>query len=389
MAGKQTAPKRSRARPPPIQTPPSRKRQIDTDTDTDTDHKPQPKGARLTRKNLALFNKIGKKSSTHRESTSESQETLSSTAPGFALQVSKNGILPPFRSKPPTNFEVFQERRAQSRATASPPEARRRRLCPELQLIFTGLPEGLGFNDGLSAPQPDYVEGLEEGEFEPFPVREIIDGAVLYENDPYSLSSYFGAALVYARNKALAYIGMSDPPGAAAVTTDGTILDQFAHYAEKTKDGKTKYHQYRIKSTNLIISHESFEEGRRSLRNAQDFARDQSYAPRDDLREHYQQHQPSTLPSVEGTTQAILSVPDSQPPMFENTTPRVLTPTRRTPKRRRCMRKKSTTSKSGRYYHKHSDGTISWYAGEEDEYDYYGLWDIDLGGGETCYNPSL
>ncbi|KIH88220.1 hypothetical protein SPBR_07890 [Sporothrix brasiliensis 5110] len=116
--------------------------------------------------------------------------------------------------------------------------------------LFTKAPANAGYNDGLSAPQPDFVEGLEKQEFRPFQAADYIPGATLYKDDPRSItlpmiagewkgpagdmretrvqSAYDGAALVHARNQALAYMGGSDPPGHAEVTTftaDGTNLN--------------------------------------------------------------------------------------------------------------------------------------------------------------------
>lgn len=284
-----------------------------------------------------------KSSSSYRNSTSKSQKTktTSITTSSFADQAYKNSILPPHHSKPPTNLKDIQERHSKSRTTTSPTESEFKRYFNKVERApnestmvvettrriikdyneedyhqsfnqsFTGFPKDVGFNNGLSAAQPDYVEGLEKAVYDPFPVDEYVPGAVLYEDDPDSLalphlageykargknmeearlqSSYDGAALVYARNQALSYMGKSDPPGHAEVTTfttDGTTLNQYAHYAEKTEDGTTKYHQYRIKSTNLIDSHQEFKDGRRGLRNAQDYARDQSYTLKDDLKEY-------------------------------------------------------------------------------------------------------
>ncbi|KAF4469534.1 heterokaryon incompatibility [Fusarium albosuccineum] len=363
MDKKQTSPELLQAELLPTQeeqvlaNPPSRKRQIDSGSDIGD--KPQLRRARLTRKNLIRFTKMGKdkkkeskkSSSSHRDSTSESQKTktTSTTTSGFADQAFKNGILPSRHSKPPANLKDMQERHGKSRTSVSPTGSEFKRYSNKVgrapnestmvvettrRIIkdydeedyhqsfnqsFTGFPKDVGFNDGLSAAQPDYVEGLEKAVYGPFPIDEYIPGAVLYEDDPDSLalphlageykargknmeearlqSSYDGAALVYARNQALSYMGRSDPPGLAKVTTfttDGTTLNQYAHYAEESEDGTTKYHQYRIKSTNLIDSHQEFRDGRRGLRNAQDYAKDQSYALRDDLREYWKQ-QRSTL----------------------------------------------------------------------------------------------
>ncbi|KAF2962856.1 hypothetical protein GQX73_g10717 [Xylaria multiplex] len=357
--------------------PPSRKRQIAGDSDDD---KPQPKRARLTRKNLALFDKMGKKKESHRasshcDSTGELQKTktTSTTTSGFALQAHKNGILDPIGSKPPANLEDLREQYAKSRATVSPTESEYKsyarkvaRVPNEATMVvetsrhmlkeydddayhqsfsqsFTGFPDDVGFNDGLSALQPDFVEGLEMGEYDLFPVDEQVAGAVLYKDNPRSMtlphlagewkgpgknmeearlqSAYDGAALVFARNQALSYMGKPDPPGHAEVTTfatDGTTLNQYAHYAEELEDGTTKYHQYHVKSTNLINSHKDFRDGYKHLRNAQDHARDQSYALRDDLNEHWKQQRSTLQPIAEGTP---LPVPDSQVDPYEDTEP--------------------------------------------------------------------
>ncbi|KAK3389612.1 hypothetical protein B0H63DRAFT_464044 [Podospora didyma] len=53
---------------------------------------------------------------------------------------------------------------------------------------FTDFPKDVGFNSGLSAPQPDLVEGLEMEEYRPFPVGSHIAGAVLYKDDTYSVT---------------------------------------------------------------------------------------------------------------------------------------------------------------------------------------------------------
>ncbi len=117
-------------------------------------------------------------------------------------------------------------------------------------------------------------------------------------------SAYDGAALVYARNQALSYAGKPDPPGHAEVatfTTDGTTLNMYAHYAALSEDdGTLEYHQYPIKSIILIDSHQAFKEGRRGLRNAQDYAREQSYAIRGQLKEHWKQHRGDLHPVAEG-----------------------------------------------------------------------------------------
>ncbi|CAK7229312.1 hypothetical protein SCUCBS95973_007178 [Sporothrix curviconia] len=179
---------------------------------------------------------------------------------------------------------------------------------------FTAFPRDVGFNNGLSAPQPDYAEGLEMAEFLPVPIDEHISGAVLYGDTPRAVtlphlagewkgrrgdmdeatlqSAYDGAALVYARNQAMAYQGRSDDAGHAHITTfttDGTHVNLYAHYAVSTEDGTMQYHQYPIGSTSLVNSFGEFEQGRKQLRNLQDRAREQSYALKEELRVYYTQ----------------------------------------------------------------------------------------------------
>lgn len=128
-------------------------------------------------------------------------------------------------------------------------------------------------------------------------------------------SSYDGAALVYARNRALAYQGKSDPPGHASITTittNGTQLNFYAHYATPAGDGTLECHQYPIKSTSLVNSHGEHKEGRKYLRNEQDHARKQSYEPRDELKEHHQKQRGSSLHPV-ATGVPTAPIPGTEP----------------------------------------------------------------------------
>lgn len=54
----------------------------------------------------------------------------------------------------------------------------------EFKQAFTGYPKDVGFNNGLSAPQPDFVEGLEIEKFRLFPVDDYVSRAVFYKDDP-------------------------------------------------------------------------------------------------------------------------------------------------------------------------------------------------------------
>ncbi|KAI0117716.1 hypothetical protein GGR51DRAFT_264758 [Nemania sp. FL0031] len=350
----------------------SPKRQIDSDDDGDDHHHNEHrlKRARLTRKNLTRFNEMGKKKGTQaaappsapQDSTTESTttKTASTTTSGFAVQAYKNGILGPSSSKPPTNLEEIRKRYIEPRGTPSPTPSvyedyvdtvataeNEATMTFEvgahmlkkydkgykraLNRAFTGFPKDVGFNNGLSAPQPDFVEGLRMPKFRPFSALEHISGAVLYKNSTESIvlphlagewkgpdgtlnkamvqSGYDGAALVYARNKALAFLGKSDPPGHAKITTfttDGTTLNLYAHYATPLEDDTVEYHQYNYASLNLMGSYNEHKNGRKGLRNAQDDALKQSHALRDQLVEHWKQRLVAPKPTAEGALPPVL-----------------------------------------------------------------------------------
>ncbi|KAI1298006.1 hypothetical protein F5Y03DRAFT_368943 [Xylaria venustula] len=469
----QTRPELSQKEQVPA-NPPSRKRQLDSDDDAEPQTKrarttrPTSEPARLTRKNLALFNKMGKKktSDPSDDSGSTKTKTTSTTTSGFADKARDNGILDPVSSKPPTDLKDVRERHARSRATASPPESEYRRYAKKVSKArteatmvfkvgthmlkeyeddsydqafnqpFTGFPEDAGFNNGLSAPQPDFVEGLEKEEYRPFPVVDHVPGAAICKNDPHSLvlphlagewkgrgknmeearmqAAYDGAALVYARNQAFDAIGKPYLAGHAKVTTfttDGTNLNLFAHYAAPTEEGTLEYHQYPIKSINLIDSHEGYKEGRKHLRNAQDLAREESYALRDELNDYWKakKTQPVPLPTIEDDYEVVEYQPVHQPtpptsskhksskthphhshhshhshstPHSSKAPSSTHSSTHSSSGKRKASSSQSSHGSSafvskhrsywkkdretGQYYHVHSDGTVSWLDDDEE-----------------------
>ncbi|KAK3985096.1 hypothetical protein QBC44DRAFT_335789 [Cladorrhinum sp. PSN332] len=105
-------------------------------------------------------------------------------------------------------------------------------------------------------------------------------------------AAYDGAALVYGRNQALEAMDIADPAGHASIitfATNGRTLDIFAHYSEPSKDDEIKahYYQHRLATSDLHASYQTFRDGRRMLRNAQDYALEQLYQLRDQLEGHY------------------------------------------------------------------------------------------------------
>jgi hypothetical protein len=192
---------------------------------------------------------------------------------------------------------------------------------------FNDFPKNVGFNTGLSAPQPDMIEGLDLREFKPFPVRQELGGAAIptSENNAITLphlagewkaggkdmiqartqAAYDGACMVYGRNKARSFLNKPDPTGCAYVhtfTTDGTTLNTYAHYSFKS-EGQVQYHQYPTSSSFLISSFEDFEKSRLRLRNLQDDAEETSKKLRDELnKEWLANHRFPVAPSVPAET---------------------------------------------------------------------------------------
>lgn len=262
---------------------------------------------------------------------------------GFIVHARMNNILTG-NSKPPINVEDIRTRLSSSHGAPPPSEAEyaahvfavgtaRNEATMTVEMsglfkkhydkgysrtfnhAFTAFPKNCGFNNGMSAPQPDFIEGLDDFEFHPFPVDEV-RGAVLYKTESSIVlphlageykagerdlknarlqSAYDGAALVYARNKTLAFFQKADPAGHAAVltfTTNGSQLNIFAHYAMVSEaDGQTpEFHQYLVLQKHLTVSWQQYSEGRQGLWNAQDFAKEQSLGLRDQLQQDWKQH---------------------------------------------------------------------------------------------------
>jgi hypothetical protein len=189
------------------------------------------------------------------------------------------------------------------------------------------FPKSVGFNTGLSAPQPDMIEGLDLREFKPFPVRQELGGAAVptSENNATTLphlagewkaggkdmiqartqAAYDGACMVYGRNKARSFLESPDPADHAYIQTftiDGTTLNTFAHYSSSSQD-QVKYHQYPTSSSFLISSYEDFKQSRRRLRNQQDDANETSVQLRNELNEKWSaNHRSPVAPSVPAET---------------------------------------------------------------------------------------
>jgi hypothetical protein len=262
----------------------SRKRGADISIETGAER--PPKFARLTEKNLKVFENIGGRSeakSKHSATTGSTSKTVSATDPRFPRLAFENGILDLVHSTAPENLGCLQDQLDRARNIASPTESeykdfayRIRKAPNEMTVLletstllkgygrgyrrvynqaFSDFPKDVGLNNGLSAAQPGMVEGLDMTEFDPFPIRRELGGAAIptVELDPPTLphlagewkgpgkdmflaqtqAAYDGACMVYGRNKARSFLGSPDPAGHAfvsTVTTDGTTVNAFAHW---------------------------------------------------------------------------------------------------------------------------------------------------------------
>jgi hypothetical protein len=269
--------------------------------------------------------------------TSSSTKTVSTSDPRFQKIAAKNGILVPMESTEPNNFDEIWNRLNRPRQSASPDAAAYREYLFDAATAgnedtvkqavighlkkyndgsyrsaynqqFTEYPDNVGFNDGLSAPKPDLVQGINLQAFDSYPVVEQLGGSAVPTPDPYAITlahmtgefmrpggdliqardqaAYAGACLVYGRNAARESIGRTDPPNTAHIgsfISDGTHITTFAHYATKDASGKTVYHQWPVTDTNIQLSHQNFKIGRRQVRNLQDWTRENSYLLKEEL----------------------------------------------------------------------------------------------------------
>ncbi|KAL5326602.1 hypothetical protein ACEPPN_004289 [Leptodophora sp. 'Broadleaf-Isolate-01'] len=283
--------------------------------------------------------------------TESSSKTVSTTDSSFPRLVFENGVLDPLNSVPPENLGYLQDRLNRARDTKSPTESEyqdfvyRTQEAPNEQTMLletskllkeygrgyrrvynqalSNFPKSVGFNTGLSAPQPDMIEGLDLREFKPFPVRQELGGAAVPTSETNATTlphlagewkaggkdmiqartqaAYDGACMVYGRHEARSFLKSPDPVSHAYIqtfTTDGTTLNTFAHYLSESQD-QVKYYQYPTSSSFLISSYEDFKQSRRRLRNQQDDANETSVQLRDELNQKWlTNHRSPVTPSV-------------------------------------------------------------------------------------------
>ncbi|KAH9216548.1 hypothetical protein DL95DRAFT_460136 [Leptodontidium sp. 2 PMI_412] len=340
--------------PPQTNNHQARKRGLDKSIETGAER--HPKRARLTKRNLKAFEKNGR---TRKKVWKRAKVQLVAISEVITVYdrfelpalVFENGVLDPLNSVPPENLGYLQDRLNRARDTKSPTESEyqdfvyRTQEAPNEQTklletskllkeygrgyrrvynqALSNFPKSVGFNTGLSAPQPDMIEGLDLREFKPFPVRQELGGAAVPTSETNATTlphlagewkaggkdmiqartqaAYDGACMVYGRHEARSFLKSPDPVGHAYIqtfTTDGTTLNTFAHYLSESQD-QVKYYQYPTSSSFLISSYEDFKQSRRRLRNQQDDANETSVQLRDELNEKWlTNHRSPVTPSV-------------------------------------------------------------------------------------------
>lgn len=324
------------------------------------------------------------KTSTTTTTPSGGAKSLSTTDHQFETLFRANGGVSVVKSSqyPPSNKQEIKEYIRQARGSESPTSSQHNRFLNSLESAgnerdienlmqgrvfkdtnktdklqdidyranvdkqWVAYPKNVGFNNGLSAPKPDLVEGYAQRAFPPS-IRQLGGSATLVHDSPafvglphfaaefkdYGKSmreaevqtGYDGAHMVYSRNKALEHIGDKDPPRRASpltVASDGHSWSVYSHYAHPDEDtNKDKYYQVRqfrhtlgnvedcLVSTKVFedvtlltlktvqsemaagktIDYDDFKRSYKILRNVQDWGRKES----DDLRERMQRHDSS------------------------------------------------------------------------------------------------
>jgi len=298
-----------------------------------------PSNTPLTRKNLACLNAALNGCDQDDDMDSaylfdvDSEDTMkkfsTTTHSSFERRAYGNGILNPTVSPPPPDYSIIQNHLTQRRTSTQPSETTNRQLgnavtksyneqgtafCVQSYMMkdynlsdarygrafgraVTETPSQ-DFNNGLSDPLPDILEGLYT---EALPNH--LQNNTLHATSTGSLSfchfatefkrtngnlhqatvqaAYDGAVLVNARDRALSQARVAGGQDAAAIdkaaketavftcVTDGTVAEVFAHHS---LDGQ--YYQNLVARESLL---DYPNRGRELIRNTQDYARSKSY----------------------------------------------------------------------------------------------------------------
>lgn len=219
------------------------------------------------------------------------------------------------------------------------PQLRKQGYAGHLANQWVDFPKHVGFNNNLSAPKPDYMEGFRRDTFPPT-VQELGGAATLVKDFPRfpalphlamelkatganmhlaeCQAAYDGAAMVYARNKALNFLGEKVEHGNATVlsaATDGAAYDIFGHYTLNDEKTETTRFYQRCLAQGSLEGFDDFKTGFRRLRNMQDWARDKSLDIRERMTKDHESRQfGSSRPSQSVGSNKSPSNPSDQIP---------------------------------------------------------------------------
>lgn len=172
----------------------------------------------LTKRNLRALETMEEEAG-WRQSARDDQESTAYTAPATTISSThrdfpdacyENGILPPFYSEEPLNLKELRAAYNQDRGSPAPSESQYKEWKGQLRRVgnedrtvglfadtflqkytsntnyghsqnkaWTDYPKNVGFNNGLSVPQPDWVEGLIAKANEPFPIKRGLGGVAV------------------------------------------------------------------------------------------------------------------------------------------------------------------------------------------------------------------
>ena len=280
--------------------------------------------------------------------TSSSEKSASTTDSQVSRLAKENGILDKNQSAQASNIDKIRAILKRSRDSPPPEPKDFKKFCRKIRVAqnesgiqravlpllqeyddenyeqltnqrFTRFPTNVGFNNGLSAAKPDFIEDYLDESFNPYFLRSRLGGAAVPTpgDCPIALphfarefkryggdfkcgtcqAAYDAASLVYGRKQASTTMDKKDQANAAYVGTfvcDGDRLLISVHYSSKDALGKTVYHQCPVFDRSIRMDHESFAHGRQHLRNLQDWAKENACSTKDGLMFHYQKSEALT-----------------------------------------------------------------------------------------------
>ena len=285
--------------------------------------------------------RTGKTSASNK--TTSSTKSISGSDVKFPGIIRKNGILQDYESTEPSNIDEIRKTFKRPRESPSPElkdfkryrravgvagnESAIQRTVLSLlkndddkdqkQIInqqFVEFPSNVGFNNGLSAAVPDFVEGYLEEAFQPYPIKDLLGGSAVSTSDQFPIAlphivgeikrrggdfecgtcqaAYDAACLVYGRNHACISLTKIDEANTAHVgsfVSDGKRLLISVHFSATNASEKTVYHQCPIYDSSISMDYNSFKTGYRQIRNLQDWARGNACSIKDKLTVRYQE----------------------------------------------------------------------------------------------------